>query len=117
MDYKFDFNAVLDLLQILSNAVNKTYNRISDLRKEISSIKKNIISADESAVNAKTELESAEARLEIINGEPVQAEKPGRLKRLKAIAEKAKEQSVSVHDSLQAKEALLSRALKENKVI
>lgn len=47
----------------------------------------------------------------------MQAEKPGRLKRLKAYAEKAREQSVSVRESLDAKEALLARALEENKVL
>ncbi|CAA6654249.1 unnamed protein product [Spirodela intermedia] len=103
--------------EILRNAVNKTYNRISDLRKEISSIEKSVISADESALAAKNELDVAESKLEVVNGEPVQAEKPGRLKRLKAYAEKAREQSVSARESLEAKEALLARALEENKVL
>ncbi|XP_078440701.1 ARM repeat superfamily protein isoform X2 [Wolffia australiana] len=103
--------------EILRNAANKTFNRISDLRKDIASIKKSIISADESALNAKQELEAAESKLEIVHGEPVQTEKPGRLKRLKAISEKANEQSVSARESLEAKEALLARALEENKAL
>uniref|UniRef100_A0A1D1Y1B5 Nuclear cap-binding protein subunit 1 n=1 Tax=Anthurium amnicola TaxID=1678845 RepID=A0A1D1Y1B5_9ARAE len=103
--------------EILSNAVNKTYNRISDVRKEISSLEKSVISAEESAAMAKNEFEVAESKLEVVNGEPVQAEKPGRLRRLKAYAEKAKEELISLRKSLEAKEALLAQALEENKVL
>lgn len=52
-----------------------------------------------------------------MDGEPVLGDNPARLKRLKANAEKAKEEEVSVHESLEAKEALLARALDENEVI
>lgn len=67
-------------------------------------------------MKALKEFEAAEARLEVVDGQPVQAEKPGRLKRLKGYAEKAKEEEVSVRESLEAKEALFARALEENKV-
>lgn len=40
-----------------------------------------------------------------------------RMKRLKSSAEKAKEEEVSVRESLEAKEALLARALEEIEVI
>lgn len=52
-----------------------------------------------------------------MDGEPVLGDNPVKLKRLKANAEKAKEEEVSVHESLEAKEALLARALDENEVI
>ena len=52
-----------------------------------------------------------------MEGEPVLGENPARLKRLKTEAEKAKEEEVSIHDSLEAKEALLARALDENEVL
>ncbi|XP_021278870.1 nuclear cap-binding protein subunit 1 isoform X1 [Herrania umbratica] len=103
--------------EILRNAVSKTYNRITDLRKEISSLKKGVISAEEAASKAKAALEAAESKLTLVEGEPVLGENPVRLKRLKTQAEKAEEEEVSIHDSLQAKEALLARALDENEVL
>lgn len=51
-----------------------------------------------------------------MDGEPVLGENPVRMKRLKSSAERAKEEVVSVYESLEAKEALLSRALDENEV-
>ncbi|XP_004291754.1 PREDICTED: nuclear cap-binding protein subunit 1 [Fragaria vesca subsp. vesca] len=99
--------------EILRNAVGKTYNRVCDLRKEILSMKKNIVSAEEAAATAKAELVAAESKLSLVDGEPVLGENPMRLKRLKSYAEKAKEEEVSVRESLEAKEALLARALDE----
>lgn len=103
--------------EILRNAVSKTYNRITDLRKEISSLKKGVTSAEEAACMAKAELGDAETKLTLVEGEPVLGENPARLKRLKVQAEKAKEEEVSIRDSLEAKEALLARALDENEVL
>ncbi|KAE8710591.1 Protein CHROMATIN REMODELING 5 [Hibiscus syriacus] len=78
--------------EVLRNAVSKTYNRITDLRKEISSLKK-------------------------VEGEPILGENPAKLKHLKSVAEKAKEEEEYMHDSLEAKEALLARAIDENEVL
>lgn len=103
--------------QVLRNAISKTYNRICDLRKEISSLKKSVVSAEEAATKAKAELDAAESKLTLMDGEPVLGENPVRLKRLKSLAEKAEEEEVSVRDSLEAKEALLARAVDENEVI
>lgn len=103
--------------EVLRNAISKTYNRISDLRNEISSLKKSVVSAEEAATKAKTELDAAESKLSLVDGEPVLGDNPARLKRLKANAEKAKEEEVSVHESLEAKEALLARALDENEAL
>lgn len=103
--------------QILRNAVSKTYNRISDLRKEILSLKKNISSAEEAAKEAKVELDAAESKLTLVDGEPILGENPVRLNRLKSHAEKAKEELVSLQESLEAKEALIARAIDENEVM
>lgn len=103
--------------EILRNAVSKTHNRICDLRKEIATLKKSILSAEEVAAKAKAELEAAESKLTLVEGEPVLGENPARMKRLKSHAEKAKEEEVSMRDSLEAKEALLSRAVDENEVL
>ncbi|KAG5578796.1 hypothetical protein H5410_049423 [Solanum commersonii] len=99
--------------KILRNAVSKTYNRISDLRKEISSLERSVVFAERAASRAGEELESAESKLSVIDGEPVLGENPVRIKRLKLYAEKAKEEEVSVRESLEAKEALLTRAVDE----
>lgn len=103
--------------QILRNAVSKTYNRISDLRKEISSLKRSISSAEVAAKEAKAEVDAAESKLALVDGEPVLGENPVRLNRLKSRAEKAKEELISLQESLEAKEALLARATDENEVI
>lgn len=72
--------------------------------------------AEKAASRAREELESAESKLSVIDGEPVLGENPVRIKRLKSYAEKAKEEEVSVRDSLEAKEALLARAVDEIEV-
>lgn len=103
--------------EILRNAVSKTHNRISDLRKELLSLKKNISSAEEAAKEAKAGLDAAESKLTLVDGEPVLGDNPVRLNRLKSHAEKAKEEVVSLQESLEAKEALLARAIEENEAL
>ncbi|KAL9242089.1 hypothetical protein vseg_016125 [Gypsophila vaccaria] len=101
-------------LQILRNAISKTYNRINDLRKEILSPKKRAQSVEEAIVIAEAEFYKAESTLTVMNGEPVVGDNPAKLKRLKSVLEKAKEEEVSVYESLEAKEAFLVRAINEN---
>ncbi|CDP13572.1 unnamed protein product [Coffea canephora] len=103
--------------EILRNAVSKTYNRITDLRKEISSIQRSFLLAEEAASKARAELETAESNLTLMDGEPVIGENPVRMKRLKSNAERAKDEEISVRDSLDAKEALLARAIEENEAL
>ncbi|KAJ6803538.1 nuclear cap-binding protein subunit 1-like [Iris pallida] len=103
--------------EILRNAINKTYNRIADLRKEILSLQKGLSLAEEASIKAQKELEAAESKLVIVDGQPAPAENPGRLKRLKGYAGKAKDEEISLRESLETKEALLVRALKENKAL
>ena len=73
--------------------------------------------AEEAASKARAELETAESNLTLMDGEPVSGENPVRMKRLKSNAERAKDEEISVHDSLDAKEALLARAIEENEVL
>lgn len=101
--------------EILRNAVSKTYNRISDLRKEIQSLRKSLQVAKEVSSKAIKELEEAKSILEIVEGQPVPSEKPVRLRRLQGYADKAKEAEVTTEESLEAKEALLARGLDESK--
>ncbi|KAG2277995.1 hypothetical protein Bca52824_060550 [Brassica carinata] len=95
--------------EILGNALNKTYNRISDLRKEISSIKKNVLVAEKASANARVELEAAESKLLLVEGEPVLGDDPLKMKRLRTTVEKTGEAELSLRESLEVKEALLNR--------
>ncbi|GFQ08491.1 nuclear cap-binding protein subunit 1, partial [Phtheirospermum japonicum] len=101
--------------EILGNAVTKTFNRITDLRKEISSLEKSVVSAKEAASKALAELEDAKSKLTLtlVDNEPVLAEDPAKMKRLNSNAEKANEEEVSMRESLEAKEALFARAAEE----
>ncbi|KAL8205594.1 hypothetical protein R6Q57_009145 [Mikania cordata] len=110
------FHTTDRLWEILRNALNKTYNRISDMRKEISHLKKSVVKAEQLAAMAKAEVEGAESKLMLVDGEPV-GENPARMKRLRSTAEKTKENEVSTRESLESKEALLSLALEENKAL
>ncbi|KAL5209716.1 hypothetical protein ABZP36_005339 [Zizania latifolia] len=101
--------------EILRNAVSKTYNRICDLRKEIQTLKKGLQVAKEASEKATRELEEVKSVIEIVDGQPVPSERPGRLRRLQAYADKAKEEEVTTEESLEAKEALLARGLEESK--
>lgn len=104
-------------MQILRNAVSKTYNRIFDLRKEIQTLRKGLQAAKEASEKAARELEEAKSIIEIVDGQSVPSENPGRLRRLQARADKAKEGEVTTEESLEAKEALLARGLEESKVL
>jgi nuclear cap-binding protein subunit 1 len=115
--FRFVISTLFSIEQVLRNAVSKTYNRISDLRKEILSLKKNISSAEVAVNEAKAEIDAAESKLALVDGEPVLGENPVRLNRLKSRAEKAQEELVSIQESVEAKEALLGRATDENEVI
>ncbi|XP_045793074.1 nuclear cap-binding protein subunit 1 [Trifolium pratense] len=103
--------------EVLRNAVSKTYNRISDLRKEILSLKRNISSAEVAVNEAKAEVDAAASKLALVDGEPVIGENPAMLNRLKSHAEKAQEELVSIQESVEAKEALLGRATDENEAL
>ncbi|KAK4398750.1 Nuclear cap-binding protein subunit [Sesamum angolense] len=94
--------------EILRNALTKTFNRITDLRKEILSLKKSVLLATEAASKAEADLEDAKSKLTLtlVDGEPVLAENPVKMKRLKSNAEKTKEEELSTKESLEAKEAL-----------
>ncbi|XP_073297270.1 nuclear cap-binding protein subunit 1-like isoform X1 [Primulina huaijiensis] len=101
--------------EVLRNAVNKTSNRITDLRKEISVLKKSVVSASEAASKAQSYLEDAKSKptLTLVDGEPVLAENPVKMKRLQSNVDKTKESEVSLRESLEAKEALFARAVNE----
>ena len=103
--------------QILRNAINKTYNRISDLRKEILQLKKSVIKAEKHAAEAQAALDGAESKLMLVDGEPVVGENPARMRRLKLDATKTKDEEVSTRESLESKEALLARAVEETEVL
>ncbi|CAH9076279.1 unnamed protein product [Cuscuta europaea] len=103
--------------EILRNTVSKTYNRICDLRNEISTLKKTLMLAEDAVSKSLLDLEEAESKLTLLDGEPVVGESPAKMKRVKANAEKAKDEELSTRESLEAKEALLARAVDENEAL
>jgi len=105
------------LWEVLRNALSKTYNRISDLRKGVASAEKSVQKAIEASTKAQANLESAEAFAEEVDTEELQNEAADKVKRLKAEADKLKEEESSAQESLEAKDALLSRALQENEAL
>ena len=104
------------LHQILRNAVSKTYNRISDLRKEIQSLKKGLQVAKEASAKSIKELEEAKSVLEIVEGQPAPVERPGRIRRLELRVKNAEDEERTIEESLEVKGAFLARALEESKV-
>uniref|UniRef100_A0A0E0D0E6 MIF4G domain-containing protein n=1 Tax=Oryza meridionalis TaxID=40149 RepID=A0A0E0D0E6_9ORYZ len=78
-------------------------------------LRKGLQAAKEASEKAARELEEAKSIIEIVDGQPVPSENPGRLRRLQARADKAKEGEVTTEESLEAKEALLARGLEESK--
>lgn len=105
------------LWEVLRNALSKTYNRVSDLRKGVASAEKSVQKAIESSTKVQADLESAETFAEEVDTEELQSEATDKVKRLKAQAEKLKEEESSAQESLEAKDALLSRALQENEAL
>lgn len=87
------------------------------MRKDISNITKNVLFAEKASANARVELEAAESKLSLVEGEPVLSENPAKMKRLKSTVEKTGEAELSLRESLEAKEALLNRALSETEVL
>lgn len=80
------------------------------------SLETSVSSAEEATIKAEKELEAAESKLEVVDGQPMLAENSGRFKRLKGAAARAKDEEISLRESLEAKEALFVRAREENKV-
>lgn len=104
------------LMQVLRNAVNKTCNRLADLRKEIATLEKAVHGAEESSFKAVKEYEEAKLICEATDGkEPGQP--PARVKRLEAYAERARKDEVVARESLEAKLVALSGAMDESKVL
>ncbi|CAD6203621.1 unnamed protein product [Miscanthus lutarioriparius] len=101
--------------EILRNAVSKTYNRISDLRKEIQSLKKGLQVANEASAKSIKELEEAKSVLEIVEGQPAPVERPGRIRRLELRVKNAEDEERTIEESLEVKGAFLARALEESK--
>lgn len=87
------------------------------MRKGVASAEKSVQKAIESFTKVQADLESAEAFAEEVDTEELQSEATNKVKRLKAQAEKLKEEESSAQESLEAKDALLSRALQENEAL
>jgi nuclear cap-binding protein subunit 1 len=103
------------VIQILRNAVNKTCNRLADLRKDIATLEKAVHAAEELSFKAVKDYEEAKLICEATDGKE-QGQPSARVKRLEAYAERARKDEVTAHESLEAKLIALSGAMDESKV-
>ncbi|XP_078160331.1 ARM repeat superfamily protein [Carex rostrata] len=100
--------------EILRNAVNKTCNRIADLRKEIATLEKAVHAAEELSLRAEKDYEEAKLICDATDGkEPGQS--PARVKRLELLVEKARKDEATARESLETKKVSLSGARDESK--
>ncbi|KAL0353391.1 UNVERIFIED_CONTAM: Nuclear cap-binding protein subunit [Sesamum angustifolium] len=95
IDRMMGYRLISNVAIILRNALTKTFNRITDLRKEILSLKKSVLLATEAASKAEADLEDAKSKLTLtlVDGEPVLAENPVKMKRLNQMLKKQRKRS------------------------
>ncbi|KAJ7559574.1 hypothetical protein O6H91_04G091800 [Diphasiastrum complanatum] len=99
--------------EVLQNALSKTTSRTSDLRKEVISARKYHEEAIAATVKAQTNLETAQGLLETSSSEDSRVHATAKVEFARSMLDKKKEKETSNQESLEAKEALLARALYE----
>ncbi|KAJ3699924.1 hypothetical protein LUZ61_003629 [Rhynchospora tenuis] len=102
--------------EILRNAVNKTCNRLADLRKEIATVEKAAHAAEESSLKSVKDYEEAKLISEATDGKDP-GQPPARVKRLELYAERARKDVATAHESVEAKKKSLSGAMDESKAL
>lgn len=104
------------LLQVLRNAISKTVNRTVDFRKELITANKALDSAKSAVSKAVSNLEIAQGLLDSADTEEAQTQATAKTEWAKSVLEKRKNEEILAEEALEAKDALLSRALKEQEV-
>lgn len=99
--------------EILRNAISKTVNRTADLRKDIENAQKGLDMARGAASKANSNLQTAQSLLDSADTEEALAQATAKAEWAKSMVEKKRNEEVSMQEALEAKEALLNRALKE----
>ncbi|MCO5600859.1 hypothetical protein L7F22_054976 [Adiantum nelumboides] len=98
---------------ILQNAISKTVNRTADLRKDIETAQKSLDLARGAASKANSNLQTAQSLLDSADTEEALAQATAKAEWVKSMVEKKRTEENSMQEALEAKEALLNRALKE----
>lgn len=101
------------LWETLRNAISKTVNRTADLRKEIATAGKTLDLASAAASKANSNLQTAQGLLDSADTEEALAQATAKAEWAKSMVEKKRNEEISVQEGLEAKDALLNRALKE----
>lgn len=91
-------------------------NRTADLRKEIATAAKSLDLASAAASKANSNLQTAQGLLDSADTEEALAQATAKAEWAKSMVEKKRNEEVSAQEALEAKEALLNRALKEQEV-
>eukprot|EP00252_Welwitschia_mirabilis_P015711 TRINITY_DN3478_c0_g1_i2.p1 TRINITY_DN3478_c0_g1~~TRINITY_DN3478_c0_g1_i2.p1 ORF type:complete len:578 (+),score=126.15 TRINITY_DN3478_c0_g1_i2:183-1736(+) len=99
--------------EILWNALQKTFNRVLDLKKKVASAEEEVQKAVEASKKAQSELRSAEASAEEAETDQMQNQLELKLKRLRANVEKRSTQENSAQEQLDVSDALLAKELQE----
>eukprot|EP00271_Cylindrocystis_brebissonii_P014828 TRINITY_DN36413_c0_g1_i1.p1 TRINITY_DN36413_c0_g1~~TRINITY_DN36413_c0_g1_i1.p1 ORF type:complete len:998 (+),score=280.61 TRINITY_DN36413_c0_g1_i1:180-3173(+) len=100
--------------EILRNAVNKTCNRTTDLRKEVAAAELMLTSAEKDAQNAQAAADAIPSVDELMGEEDVEARSRAAARRL---VESTQEAAGNARDALEAKNFLLGRALQEQEAL
>lgn len=111
--YQMQFH-VSDLVwEVLHNALRKTRNRVSDLRNEVASAGRAAAAASAAASKAREAAAEAQALADVEAEEEAKTQAIARAEWADAKAAKAAEDATSAEEAIEAKQALLMRALHE----
>lgn len=105
--------------EILRNAINKTNNRTVDLRREIAAAEKalKLAIAGTAKAHSKWEAAVAASKSSEMRTEDTRNSLSAKVDWAKTVADKAQDEETSAQDSLESKEALLARALREQEAL
>lgn len=105
--------------EILRNAINKTNNRTVDLRREIAAAEKSLKLAIAGTAKAHSKWEAAVAASKStdMKSDETRNALSAKVDWAKTVADKAQDEETSAQDSLESKEALLARALREQEAL
>lgn len=103
--------------EVLRNAINKTINRTADLRKEVTAAEKGLLLASGAASKAFSNLQAAQALLNSAETEEAQTQATAKAEWAKSMVEKRRDDENSAQETVEAKNALLTRALKEQEAL
>jgi nuclear cap-binding protein subunit 1 len=97
----------------LGNAINKTTNRTKDLLKDVNSIQKAVTAATAAVAKAQGKLDLALQMADVAETDEYKLQAKAKNDWATSSMRRAKEEESSSQESLEAKQALLARALRE----